>query len=255
VTEPLPRRGSSAPLSVVVLTGDGEHSDPWHALPEISARVAEVLVEQLALRTGSAPSIRLASTAAGPAGAFDGADVVLLAVSADLAEEPADSTAWVDALDAHSTAGGGIVALHSAALAFRGDARWASLLGGRWVPGITMHPQIGHALVQTTDAGSTAGAPAADFVLYDERYTGLETAGHVEVLALHTEDGQTHPLVWRVDASGAEGRDARGAVGRVARGSAGRVVYDALGHGVESFDSPEHRALLGALVAWAAGLS
>lgn len=214
--------------SIVIVSGEQEHSDPWHALPETSARVAEVL--------SPLGSVRVVNTSAeNLSEAIASADVVVVNVSGDLATEPADSASVVDALESHSAKGKGIVALHSSSLAFSDDPRWEAILGGRWVPGTTMHPQIGHAVVQATAEGRDAVTDFADFVLYDERYTALETRPDARILAVHTEDGLTHPLVWRRDA--ANGR--------------GRVAYDALGHGVESFDSAAHRRLLTGLVVWA----
>jgi type 1 glutamine amidotransferase len=213
--------------SIVVVSGRQEHSDPWHGLAETSAAVAGVLSPLGSVRTVATGDEQLA-------GAIAAADVVVLNVSGDLDADPAGSRAVVDLLDAHLAAGKGILALHSSSLAFSDDSRWPDMLGGRWVPGVTMHPQIGHALVQATDEGREALEGFDDFVLYDERYTALETRADDRILAVHTEDGLTHPLVWT-----REGADDRG-----------RVAYDALGHGVESFDSAEHRRLLGRLLDW-----
>ncbi|WP_382308220.1 ThuA domain-containing protein [Herbiconiux sp. UC225_62] len=213
--------------SIVVVSGEQEHSDPWHGLAGTSAVVAEVLSPLGAVRTVGTGATELAE-------AITSADVVVLNVSGDLAADPADSSPVVDLLEAHLAEGKGILALHSSSLAFSDDPRWSDLLGGRWEPGVTMHPQIGHALVQATDEGRDLLAGFDDFVLYDERYTALETRPGGRVLAEHTEDGLTHPLVWT-----REGADDRG-----------RVAYDALGHGVESYDSAEHRRLLAELLDW-----
>jgi len=212
--------------SIAVVTGVGGHADPWHGLAGTSAAIADIV--------GPVGEVRMTTT--DDVAAWSDADLLVLNVSGDLAAPATDATAHVDALLAHHAAGRPILALHSSSLAFRDDARWSELLGGRWVPGVTMHPQIGHALIQVASA---AGLPAEivafddDFVLYDERYTHLERAAGPHVLARHTEDGRLHPLVWWRPA--APGR--------------GAVVYDALGHGVESYDSPAHRRWLRATAA------
>jgi type 1 glutamine amidotransferase len=213
---------------VAILTGVPPHTDPWHDLGETSRAVAAVLSGSAGLDVSSL------TTDDDVAGGIGGADVVLVNVSADLAAPDSDSTAIVDALVTHVGSGGGLVAVHSSALGFAGDARWARLLGGRWVPGASGHPQIGRALVQST--GSAAGLRIEDFLLYDERYTDLEAAPDVELVAVHTEDGIAHPLVWVRDGPG------------------GRVAYSALGHGVESYESP-NAGLLRSLVEWAARMS
>lgn len=202
------------PRLVVVVTGVGAHSDPWHGLAATSAEVSALLAERFTVRGTTTDAIDV----------IEDADLVVLNVSGDLAQDPADSRAIVDALLAATAQGTPILALHSSSLAFRDDPRWAELLGGRWVPGTSMHPQIGAAIVQLDDG--------AAFELYDERYTALERRDGTELVAFHTEDGMTHPLVWvrrGVDGSGA-------------------VAYDALGHGVESYLAEGHRRMLTAIV-------
>ncbi|WP_309103828.1 ThuA domain-containing protein [Microbacterium sp.] len=211
---------------IVIVSGADEHADPWHALDATSAAIADVV--------NGAGEVRIAKT--DDVGAWADADLLILNVSGDLAVPPHPSTAQVDAIEAHHRAGRPIIAMHSSSLAFRDDDRWHRILGGRWIPGVTMHPQIGNALIQATPA---AAAPAGsvpfeeDFFVYDERYSALEIREDVHVLARHTEDGTVHPLVWWA-AGGPAG---------------GAVVYDALGHGVESFESEAHSAWLAATAA------
>lgn len=221
-------------LRVIVLVGVGVHGDPWHALEATGSRAAEALraagAEVEVLRTDEPDAL--------PA-ALAGADVLVANVSGDPALPPPDSAAIVDAILTHAGRGGGVLALHSSTLAFAGDPRWSALVGGRWVPGVSGHPPIGEALVQRSVRASVEPGPEvpADFVLHDERYSDLEVAEGVTELAFHTEGEAVHPLVWVVEAT-----DAR----------AGRVAYDALGHGVESYDSAARRALLVALAGWVA---
>ncbi len=74
----------------------------------------------------------------------------------------------------------------------------------------------------------------ASFEVWDERYSHLErTAEDATVLATHELEGSTQPLVWVRDTPG------------------GRSVYDALGHGIESYRSPQRRRLLQAEARWA----
>ncbi len=209
----------TTPRVAVVVTGVGVHSDPWHGLEATSAAASALLAPDFAVRDITTDDLDQ----------LEGADLVVLNVSGDLATPLADSRAFVDALLAVHASGTPILALHSSSLAFRDDDRFAELLGGRWVPGVTMHPQIGVALVQPAEGAFGASA----FEVYDERYTALERRDDTELLALHTEDGLTHPLVWVRDA-----QDGRGA-----------VAYDALGHGVESYLAEGHARLFRALVA------
>jgi len=205
---------------ILVFSGAGPHGDPWHALDATSAALARVLAD--------VARVEVVPTAAGAAEAIGTADLVVVNASGDLAAPAADSAPIVDLLDAHHRARRPILALHSSSLAFADDARWATILGGRWVPGATMHPQIGHALVQDAHPRGHGIPRIDDFVLYDERYCGLERDSAAEVVALHTEDGLTHPLIWW----------------RHAGAAGGAVAYDALGHGVESYESAPHRSWL-----------
>lgn len=218
------------PPVVTVVAGTGEHADPWHALPAVASAVAELLDDIGDVRVTTIEARH----------EWRDCDLLVLVVGGDLATPAPRSGPFVDLVVHHHRSGKPLIALHSAALAFRDDPRWQEVLGGRWVPGRSSHPQIGHALIQTTPALSVPDglvAFAGDFVLYDERYSFLETH-EVTVLARHTEDGCVHPLVW----------------GRPASADRGVVVYDGLGHGVESLASSDHarwlvataRALLGA---------
>lgn len=213
--------------SITILTGAGRHTDPWHTLPATSSAIAATLTQ-----LGTCAET---TTAEVVSGCFADTDVLVVNASGDLAEQPPVSTDVVDAVHEYHESGGAVLAVHSSALAFRDDPRWTDLMGGRWVPGTSTHPQIGLAVVQVVPGAHPITAGLTDFVVYDERYAELEVHPSAELRAFHTEDGVTHPLVWAVD---------RTAAGR------GRVVYDALGHGVESYDYPGRRALLLAAAHW-----
>ncbi|MGM7671752.1 ThuA domain-containing protein [Microbacterium sp. A93] len=206
---------------IVVASGVGKHADPWHALEATSAAIAAIVADMGHVRVVTTDEVD----------AWAGARVLILNVSGDLGMPPGSSALQMDAIVAHHNAGLPILAVHSSSLAFRDDPRWREILGGRWIPGVTMHPQIGNSLIQHTPADRLPEGVVAfeeDFFVYDERYTNLELDVAPHVLAIHTEDGHTHPIAWWKSA-----QDGHGA-----------VVYDALGHGVESYDSRHHRAWL-----------
>lgn len=207
------------------MTGVGSHVDRWHDLPSTSRALAGVLSETAACR--------LVGTDDAASGSLPRTDLLVVNVAGELAVPVADSSLIVDAIAAHSAAGGAIIGMHSASLAFAGEARWPAMLGGRWVPGVTDHPPIGQAQVEA--APPTPGGPELhDFVVYDERYTGLEVNADVRTLAFHTENGTRCPLVWV----------------RPGNHDRGPVIYNALGHGVESYESPDHRVMIQRLARW-----
>jgi hypothetical protein len=202
----------------LLITGVGAHADPWHGLAATSTALAGVLEERMPVR-------RLDTDEVASGVVLTDAALIVVNISGDLATAAAASSAVLDPLLEAVASGIPLFAVHSSSLAFRDDPRWAELLGGRWVPGVTMHPQIGWSLVQPT-------APLAPFRVYDERYSHLELASGSALRAIHTDDGITHALAW----------SRRGAAGH------GGVAYSALGHGVEAYRSAGARVLIHALI-------
>lgn len=202
----------------LIVTGVGAHADPWHGLAATSTALAGVLAERMPVR-------HLDTDEIANGGTLTDAALIVMNISGDLATEASAASAVLDPLLDAVASGIPLLAAHSASLAFRDDPRWAELLGGRWVPGVTMHPQIGWSLVQPT-------APLSPFRVYDERYSHLEVDDDSALRAIHTDDGITYALAW----------SHRGADGH------GGVAYSALGHGVEAYRSTGTRALIHALI-------
>lgn len=209
-----------SPLRITVVCGTGAHADRWHDLPATTASLASALATSTRAAVASARLDELPR--------LGSPDLLVLNVSGDLDAPPADSRSVVDELLRRLHAGVPVLAVHSAAYAFRDDARWAQTLGGRWVVGSSGHPPIGPATI-TLDhpiVGET------ELTTFDERYTDLEVLPGSTVVATHTEGDSTHPLVW------------------VREDGPARVAYSALGHDPRSYASTGHRMLLSRLVAW-----
>lgn len=202
----------------LIITGVGAHADPWHGLAATSAALASVLEERM-------PTLLIDTDEVVGGAALTDAALIVVNISGDLATDAVAASAVLDPLLGAVASGIPLLAVHSSSLAFRDDPRWAELLGGRWVPGVTMHPQIGWSLVQPT-------APLSPFRVYDERYSHLEVGVGSALRAIHTDDGITHALAW----------SRRGDDGH------GGVAYSALGHGVEAYRAAGTRALIHALV-------
>lgn len=203
-------------LDVVVLSGEGRYADPWHDFPATSRRVAEILGEhglRAAVRGTSSsdpePARLLVVDAGGGAEAHPGT--------------PGDrAAAWRDAVVEHALAGGPVLALHAATNTFYDDDRWPGVIGGRWVPGTSMHPPGGPATVQVTDVEHpiTAGLPA-ELEILDERYSFLEVHPAAVPLVTQVHDAVVHPIVW-VRTGAFDGLPVR-------------VVVDCLGHDVAAY--------------------
>jgi len=210
----------------VLLTGGGDFRDPWHPFRETADRVAASLgvlgVRTTIVDTAAAFADALASTP----------DLAIVQASNAFEPTPHDDVV-VNAVTAHVGAGRPLLGLHAAACLFVDRPEWEAVLGGRWVPDATYHPEFGPARVRIEPHPATAGLEAVDVT--DERYTALRVSPRVDVLATHVEAGERHALAWAHRVGDA------------------RVVYDALGHDERSYESPARRALLTAEVRWLLG--
>lgn len=144
--------------------------------------------------------------------------------------------AHAEALLAHVTGGGGLLACHTAPICFDDDPRWRALIGAAWSWHRSHHPPLGPAQVEPTAAGAdhplTSTTPPFDIV--DEIYAELDLEDDVVPLLTSAVDGRPQPVLW-----------AR-SVGR------GRVVVDLLGHSPVAIAQPEHEAVLRRAIRWLA---
>lgn len=150
-------------------------------------------------------------------------------------------TAFHERLAAWARDGGSLLALHQAANTFADAPGFERILGGRWIPGTSMHPPIGTARFDVVpDHPITDGLGPID--AFDERYCHLRVADASHVLVTTTgperpgfgsDDGtRVHAVAWAHTAHG------------------GRTVYSGMGHDVRSFAAPAHRDFLRAAARW-----
>jgi len=217
---------------VMILVGRGRYEDPWHDHAATSYRVALVLSD-----LGLAVEVRSVFV-----GAFEDLDSCdLLVVNSGRGRvDPAfdgDDAHWAathEALQAFAAAGRPVLGLHQAANTFADSPYWEEILGGRWIPGQSMHPPADNAVFDIV-----AAHPVVDGLgpleAFDERYSYLHVLPGSQPLVTQSHDGIDHPVVW-VNASGPY-----------------RAVYDALGHGGAAFDSPSRRRLLAREALWLLG--
>lgn len=208
---------------LVIYSGEGPDSDPWHPLPETSARLGEVLG---AVHTVSTPD-ELAQR-------LDQAAVLVVNASANrTGPTPADQQ-FGRLLEGFLARGGGLLAIHSSTIAFPGLQSWHQTVGAIWEQGKTFHPPLDRTLVRRTEVEHSIADGLGDFWVEDERYSNLSLAegSAIEPLYVHTHEDVTHPLVWAREYGG------------------GRVVYSALGHDVRSYESSGHVGLLRRSTEW-----
>lgn len=221
----------------LVLVGRGRYADPWHDDAATGHRIAVVLTE-----AGLTPEVRGTSPTVLDGvlqESRDGGLALLVVVAGTGRTDPAwdgDDDAW-GPFHARLTGlvtdhGVPLLALHQSANTFTDTLAWAPLIGGRWVPGLSMHPPIGPAVFRPV-AGEDH--PVVDGLgpieAFDERYCLLQPEPGSRVLVTTEHDGVHHPVVWQADGPG-------------------RVLYDGLGHDTRSYDSAGRRRLLRREVDW-----
>ncbi|GAA1972236.1 ThuA domain-containing protein [Microbacterium pumilum] len=208
--------------TVLIVSGSGDYSDPWHPFAETSARLVDILGSRYDVTLTTDVVTALADLSAG------GWDLVVLNFGSGAQAHPSDE-ACVDGIHRYVAGGGALLACHVVATAFPDDPRWEEILGGRWVRGTTMHPPQSAAEIRILPLEHPVTRGLDDFVLYDERYSYLRVQPDAVVLATHEHDGLEHAVVWV---------------------NTGQVVYDGLGHNGESYDSEDHRRLVLNAAAW-----
>jgi hypothetical protein len=118
-------------------------------------------------------------------------------------------------------AGGGLLALHSTAVAARTQPELKALIGGSFVS----HPPKGRFLAAPMLGQHPITAGIEAFQVEDELYT-LDYDPGVTILLVTLSSGRAHPLVW------------------TRKDGKGRIVYIALGHDETTWNLPNFRRLL-----------
>lgn len=219
-------------MRAVVLSGDREFADRWHALALTSGRLGEILA-------GAGCTVEVTADVTATLSAGPAIDLLVVNCSGAASGEGPDtmlSAPAVAGLNRYLAGGGGVLAVHSAVMSFPDWPGWAEVIGARWRAGVSMHPPRGPARIRVHTGAHPIVEGVHDFDTDDERYSRLEVTGAFVPLAEHDHDDRAYPLIW-----------AR------THGPAGaRVVYDALGHDLAGYDSPVHRELIERAARWAA---
>ena len=213
----------------IILTGADRYDGRYHDHAATSQCVADALAE-------IGIDARLRGTRPRYMGDVAAADLVVVnAANGNQSEDDATDEDWEVAfgiLQAYEARGGPILALHLSSAAFREFPEWRQWLGGAWIAGTSMHPPISQATVTVHTDDHPIVSGFGDFDVFDEMYSYLEAEPGNVTLASHLYEDRVHPIAWARELP------------------AGRVVYDALGHDVRSYDSPERVRLLQREVQW-----
>jgi hypothetical protein len=210
----------------LVLSGGGRYRDPWHPFAATSARLAEI-AESLG------HTVELAEELEERLVDLDGVDVIVVNAADGPVTDAHDAA--VAGLNAFLARGGGVLGIHVGASTLIGMPEWEGVTGMRWIAGVSMHPPLGPSHVLVHPEVHPIAAPLHDFDLLDERYCHLRLAPDVVPFVSHDHEGANQPLVWARNFGNA------------------RIVTNALGHGVESYDSAEHHELILRSFQWLTG--
>jgi type 1 glutamine amidotransferase len=211
---------------VLIISGAGDYSDPWHRFAETSRRLAEIVAE-----LGHSVTV---SEAVEQALADPGEpDLIVVNIGNPCQTRPQSR---IDAaergLDRHLKRGGALLGVHISAKSMITMSSWSQMLGGHWVEDRTMHPERGLFTVLVRSGAHPIVRGLADFPVFDERYCYLHTNPDITVMCEQFTDGRLHPIVWARESGPA------------------RVVYDGLGHDTRSYESAGHVELLRRTVGW-----
>lgn len=220
--------------SVLILAGRGRYEDPWHDHAAMSHLVAREVAE-----LGCDVEVR--STFLESFGDLESFDLLIVNSGTGRPDPDfdGDDAAWQpnhEAVRDFVASGRPLLGLHQAANTFADSLFWSALLGGRWIPGISMHPEADDAtFVVVAQHPITAGLDKV--TAFDERYSYLEVAPSSTVLVTQSHDDIDHAVVWTNESHGA------------------RVAYDGMGHGPVAFESESRVQLLRQEIEWLLGRS
>ncbi|WP_125773276.1 ThuA domain-containing protein [Antribacter gilvus] len=240
----------TGPRRIVVLAGRGRYEDPWHDHAATSHALATLLGEVTV--AGGKPHVEVRSVFRHVLEDLDTVDLLVVnsgrgRIDPEFDGADDDWRAFHARVEEWARAGGRILGIHQAANTFLDAPGWEEVVGGRWIEGTSMHPEISEATFRLEPGHViTDGLPAVE--AFDERYCFLRVAPGAQVLgsvegpaAVPDDDGSaasgttSHPVLWVQEAHG------------------GRTVYSALGHDLRSYASPTHQELLRRAVAWLLG--
>jgi len=205
---------------IVLFSGGGDYRDPWHSFAQTSARVAEIL-------RGAGHEVLIVDTVHDLEAALPVADALVVNAGGGGDPHPLDGRLE----HVLSACAAPLLALHVSATLLPESDAWEAMLGGRWVRGVSMHPDLGPMTVRAVSPHPVV-ADWTEWSTVDEAYSWLRVGEGVEVLLVHDFEGIAHPLCWV------------GAIG------GRRVAYDALGHDVEAYESPAAADLVARLAGW-----
>ncbi|HEY6688374.1 MAG TPA: ThuA domain-containing protein [Propionibacteriaceae bacterium] len=211
---------------VLIISGAGCYSDPWHSFADTSQRLAKIIC-------GPDHDVTVSEAVEQALAEPGEPDLIVVNIGNPREARPQSRIAAAErGLDRHLQRGGALLGVHVSATSLTTMPGWSQMLGGHWVRGRTMHPEQDLATILVRAGAHPIVRGLADFTVFDERYSYLHTNPDIAVLCEHQTEGQLQPIVWARESGLA------------------RVVYDGLGHDTRSYESLGHVELLRRAVRW-----
>lgn len=205
---------------ILLFSGGADYTDPWHPFAETSAMLTDVL-------EADGHEVAASDTLEGLSDSVVTTDLLVVNAGGGPARHPLDDR-LAGILASYR---GPLLGLHVAATLLPEHDAWEENLGGRWVRGVSMHPERGPLRLRAVSAHPLIeGLTSLETV--DEAYSGLRVSPDAEVLLVHAHDGETHPVCWILDRHGR------------------RSAYTALGHDPEAYEAPVAGEVLRRLTRW-----
>jgi type 1 glutamine amidotransferase len=205
---------------VLLFSGGGDYSDPWHPFAETSAIVAGIL-------RADGHDVTVVDTLHGLSRSLSTTELLVVNAGGGPTPHPLDEQL------AHMLASyhGPLLALHVAASLLPEHEMWEKTIGGRWVRHVSMHPERGPLRLRAVSA-STMVEGLEPLETVDEAYSRLRVGAESEVLLVHDFEGSAHPVSWTLIRNGR------------------RTAYTALGHDAQAYEAPVAVSLLRRLARW-----
>jgi type 1 glutamine amidotransferase len=220
------RKEIAGVAEVLIISGAGDYSDPWHRFDETSLRLAEI-------SAGLGHQVTVSDAVEEALAEPGEPDLIVVNIGNPREARPQSR---IDAaergLDRHLQQGGALLGVHVSATSMTTMSTWSTMLGGHWVRNRTMHPKQDLFTVVVHSDAHPIVSGLTDFTVFDERYSYLHTNPDITVMCEQFTDGRLHPIVWARESGPA------------------RVVYDGLGHDTRSYESEGHVRLLRRTIGW-----
>ncbi len=214
---------------VLLVSGSGPYADAWHSFPETSARIAGII-------GGLGLSVEITEDVEGGLAQPGASRLLVVNIGNPTDQRPPELIEAVSTgMEDYLASGGALLGVHSSATSLTTMSQWPAILGGTWLRGRSMHPPQGEATILLGTGQHPITNGLTDFVIFDERYSYLQTQPDITVLYEHSYNQLRHPLVW------------------ARQTDRFRVVYDGLGHDTASYDCAGHVELLRRSVMWLLG--